>query len=352
MNNNVINRGYIAIDKDFIFFRNSSDNNRLYRIDRERNIIKISDKSVRRIVISEDWVYFSKDDATTINRVQFDGSLEEELYEGVYMEIFEIRDNHILFGNCEDLVRMNLLTRKAEEFHFYKRSNHGEGPSSGPINDVFFKDSYLYFLDDFRKVCRVPSSDLNQSFHINYLKLLEANNVTVEKLIDGLKQANYDIKSINDVEDYLKLTGAVHMPIVYDETNIIQNIDEAIGMLMHKNFIYYIKNESSDNVCWDDFPEPYVPYGKLYRIDLDNNASIRVLNNNITSVYIGDEFIAFIDRDNNYRLTIKTSERNKVIDIDNIVDLNASGDTIYFYDVTSSLYELEVTTFKINKITT
>lgn len=347
MNNNVISNGFIASCSDYVFFINFRDNKKIYRLDKDGTKLKLSDNEANSIVAEEGYVYYINSNNTSIHRVSLDGGTEELLYEGCFFGDFTVFDKHLLFVDVEDLLYLNLETKELKSFHFYKKLDNENKTTSGPIYNIFLIENSLFFTDDSNKLYKITSDFMSQSFSTGYQKLLAAENIDMEEMISSAKAAGYNIENINDIEALIKSQGSTAIPYIFDETNVVQNTNAVLRFVTDKNIVFYIKFEFQDYMNYQGMP---ISHGKLHRCDIEGSSFVKVTDNNITSFYFNDEIIAYINKDNNCRLTIEGPKIIKEIAIDNIVSICGELDKIYLYDNANSIYMVALNTFEVIKL--
>lgn len=354
---NIINNGFVDSNEDYIFYSNFNDHNKLYRMDNSNKPIKLSDYKAKFINLKGQWVYYVNNIGNLIIRVKTDGTCEEIFYKidipgdqieydeypinNMFVSNFIIYDNYALFTECEELIRIDLTTKEIEKFHFYKNNGIGCNVGRGPIYNVFLHKEYLYFLDDNRSIYKIPINYLNRSFLSGYKELLKVNNQRYEDIKEQLKQLNPNINNDAEVESFFKSNGCHHILIVYGEDHCIDNAKNLFKFIIDKDFLYYIKAESGE---WGEY------HSNIHKMDLTDNRVNGILEAKATSLYIIENLLIYIDADNDYKLTINKSGLSNVININDVVDINAVKDKIYFYDRNNALYQMMLDSFEVSRV--
>lgn len=146
---NLANGGVICEKDGWIYFLNSSDNEKLYKINvDDSGMTKISDDSPLFINVEGDWIYYSNNnDQNKLYRVKTDGTKRSKLSDDLALNIYTA-DNVVYYSN------------KADNMSLYKINGDGTDRiklSEDGANLINVVGSTIYYLNlsDNRKLYKV-----------------------------------------------------------------------------------------------------------------------------------------------------------------------------------------------------
>lgn len=113
---NIINNGLMAYQEGYIYFSNTSDKNKLYRMKEDgSDKKKLSDDSCSFINVIEEWVYYrNASDGGKIYKIKTDGTMKQN-NDGVTVvrSIYDL--NNALLGNISYEIKEDKLTKAFEK---------------------------------------------------------------------------------------------------------------------------------------------------------------------------------------------------------------------------------------------
>ena len=340
---NILHNGRIAYIGDEVFYRNSLNEDKLYKYDiKAKDKIKLSDDKAEFINIYKNYVYYLSNDE--IKRIKTDGTCEESL--------LNIDKTKYLFAGGIQIIDNKL---------YYNVKNKYENTELNSLYTAMTEGKYSLYELDLNTLQSNIINTVNGSVELykndeNMINLIVNNGYTIYAFEDGINNKNETPKTLNDKaypaiilgvkgdNIYYKLDDSRNVPIPTDGKSYI--VSTNIKTLQHE-IIFGVDQFSGYHIDSGIIGDSYIylPNSKdnsLLVVDLESKQS-KKLNKNINSslyevngylAYFNDSKELIIDTDiivkgnkDNKDTIINTNNSDKDV-ADNTPETNSKNETV------------------------
>ena len=309
--NNLSNKGYVAKQGEWIYYRNISDNGCIYKMkEKGSNKVKLTKNLGSYINVVGEWVYYITDEG--IFKVKTDGSEEKK--------IRDIKDDNELLINTlpriTDSVLMNLLKQDLQLL--IDGSGKVYVNNLNVIGDkVYYRVSldshfngFLIEMNNEGKVKRTLQLDvaswnmaIDEKFIYYWERILSRNKGPAYKMcLDGSAKTELIKKNENSAYELERISG-----ITFNGTDIYFNSIESPKTLCLKQdkngniTKFNVFNEDEKGVADPMNAENgfiyYSSIGGVFKIKNDGSNRVKLYDKATNNIFIAGEWMYFTERD-------------------------------------------------------
>ncbi|KYH34722.1 hypothetical protein CLTEP_13190 [Clostridium tepidiprofundi DSM 19306] len=295
---NIINNGYVASDKkNYIFYVNTGDNNRLYKLKTDGRFDNAMSNDYAQYINSySGYIYYSNyADDGKLYRVKADGSAREKLVDDMaaYVTVY---NGWVYYSNHSDggrIYRIKINPDGKVDNNFITKEIDGRKHGK-PITDVYEDEAaYINVIGD--KIIYTNVSDENKPYMIK--DLYKSTPLSESKLM-RCKLNNEWMEAIQVVGDWIYYTtseGDLNKAKLDDDRivplrGVVRKFDKGYHLNAYGDWIYYSN-------ALDD--------GKLYKINIDGSGEkVKLSDDTVTYINIVDNYLYYVSDNKLYRLMI------------------------------------------------
>lgn len=256
---NIANGGYVAQKDEWIYYRNSSDDDRLYKVKIDGSQkTKITDDRPRYINVVSDWLFYSNEaDKNKLYRIKTDGTQRTKIDDDSVGNIL-VEGNTIYFSKSVGtdafggIYQMNVDGTSKIEL------------ADGIISCINVVDGWIYYSDF--------SGGRIYKMKVDGTKVTQLNDFRIGQCL----VIDENIFCSNIYED-----GALHKMSIKGSDDVNLNFPDNVNAFnIYNGWIYY-SNKSDD--------------GKLYKLSLDGLNKIKMSDISCSNICIVDNWVYFKD---------------------------------------------------------